>query len=450
MINWIKTILWSPAPYDNNADNSIEKTLTNWQTASLNNMLVIALIVFLPALVFVDITEIKRGEYIPAALFTGIYFSLVTLAFARKLPTRFRGWAVVIILYLTAVIATLRGGLAGDGRVYFAILPIFTIPLLGVTAGFRVALLGIGTYFSFALLAEKGILSKTLISEINPVSFIEWSYAGLVMIALSSVTFALTWFLHNFLLKSLASEREARLELAQTNLQLSNKNISLEESNLQRKLLTRQLISVQEKDRSKLARDLHDEIMSDLAVISFDIGKANSPETIQTQIQILNNRLRKTINRLRSPMLDFGLYTGLDDLVDRLSGRVPSEVTIQLKIPQSDFRLPTETEEHLYRIVQQACENALIHSNAKTITISGVISDIETKLEINDDGIGFDLSAGLDLSHYLKEGHFGLSNMVERAKIIGAELNFSSEADEGTSIMIRWVNEVMISDKSPA
>ncbi|MDH5606286.1 MAG: ATP-binding protein, partial [Anaerolineae bacterium] len=428
--------VWSKLPNMEDPNISIDQVINFWRTAALNNFLFIAMIICFPVVSYVVITELNRGQTLPGVIFTIVYLFMVTLTAARKLSTQFRAYMLFGILYLTAVIATARSGLAGDGRVYYAILPIFAVPLLGRNAAIRLSLLCFSTYFFFAFRAESGQLAQSLIFTDNPLSFSEWSYAGIVMIALSTTTLFLTYILFQFLVKTLRTERDIRRKLAFANESLNNKNIILEEINLQRQLLTQQLISIEEQERTNLAHNLHDEVLSDLAIISLDLGKSNSPEAIQQHIQNINNRIRKTINRLRSPMLNFGLQAGLQGLVDYLEDRLPEGASLVLDVPAIDHRFDSQTEQHLYRIIQQAAENAVSHAQATRTTISGEISGERVEITISDNGKGFDLTSGLKLSDLLLKGHFGLSNMIERAEMIGAKITLESEIGQGTVISL--------------
>jgi len=103
----------------------------------------------------------------------------------------------------------------------------------------------------------------------------------------------------------------------------------------------------------------------------------------------------------------------------------------------SECRYALKVEEHLYRIVQQACENAFRHAHSERIRISGCLEPNHVEIAIEDNGIGFELEQ-LDFTTLLAEKHFGLAGMFERADLIGAEIKFNSTAGQGTLVTISW------------
>ncbi len=100
------------------------------------------------------------------------------------------------------------------------------------------------------------------------------------------------------------------------------------------------------------------------------------------------------------------------------------KITIKVDIQVGEERLSQNIEQHLSRIVREACENALHHAQTKNISLSGTLTPQTIDLTIEDDGTGFD--AQLDLSRLVANNHFGLAGMVERADLIGAEINIQS------------------------
>jgi two-component system sensor histidine kinase DegS len=111
-------------------------------------------------------------------------------------------------------------------------------------------------------------------------------------------------------------------------------------------------------------------------------------------------------------------------------------VAIKVDIQAGEERLPQNMEQHLFRIVQEACENSLRHAQAKNIIIFGVLIPQRVELTLEDDGAGFEPQ--LELSNLLANNHFGLAGMVERVRLIGAEIDIQSSPATGTKIHIGW------------
>jgi two-component system sensor histidine kinase DegS len=108
-------------------------------------------------------------------------------------------------------------------------------------------------------------------------------------------------------------------------------------------------------------------------------------------------------------------------------------------LPNDGTRFPSKVELHLFRIMQEACENALRHAQARNISVSGTLLFREINLTLNDDGVGFDAGENLQLDVLIANKHFGLAGMIERAAIIGAEVQIESKPQEGTRIQITWI-----------
>ncbi len=137
------------------------------------------------------------------------------------------------------------------------------------------------------------------------------------------------------------------------------------------------------------------------------------------------------ISDLRPAMLNYGLRAGLEELVDEISERSRDGVVVRLEIPASQVRYDPRVEGHLYRIVQQATENAVRHSGGLLIRIYGDLKPDSASLVVEDDGTGFPDADHLNFEHFLAHRHFGLARMFERAAIIGAELRIQSIPEPG-------------------
>ncbi len=197
--------------------------------------------------------------------------------------------------------------------------------------------------------------------------------------------------------------------------------------------LYQQNIDRHETERARLARDLHDDTLNNLALIK---NQSSDSETIKSAESTISH-LRKIIQGLRPEMLTYGgLATALEDYGDLLSERQDN-----VKIITNIRSEPTETDEnielHLFRIVQQACENSLQHANAKSLIISGEITPDIIHLSIKDDGVGFPGSA-VDFQKLLSDKHYGLAGMHERTSLINGTIDIISKPGKGTVIKVRW------------
>jgi len=193
-----------------------------------------------------------------------------------------------------------------------------------------------------------------------------------------------------------------------------------------------------EQERLHLAMDLHDSILNQLAILSMEVDPSVVSRKSQKAYDELTQRLREIVNDLRPPMLQYGLKPAFEGLADNLMERSKDKVSVAIDMQAGEDRYPQNIEVHLFRIVQQACENALRHGQPEQITISGSFDPQKIELTVEDNGIGFDAGQDLDLNTLLANKHFGLAGMIERANLIGARLEIDAAPQAGTRIHINW------------
>jgi two-component system NarL family sensor kinase len=135
---------------------------------------------------------------------------------------------------------------------------------------------------------------------------------------------------------------------------------------------------------------------------------------------------RAAIGGLRPPVLeDLGLAGGLASL----ARSIPQ---VSLKLELADRRLPEHIELALYRIAQESLQNVVKHARATLARLTFAVDDQTARLEIVDDGVGFDT-----LEHPLggdEMGGYGVLSMSERAELVGGRLNIRSRPGSGTSV----------------
>lgn len=195
-------------------------------------------------------------------------------------------------------------------------------------------------------------------------------------------------------------------------------------------------ISRYEEERKELARDLHDEILNRLVVLGMSMDNANGTQQFSKAYQELIQHTRQAISSLRPPMLQYGLFTALEGMIDELSDRLSGEVRIEFSVAPSEVRYAPDVEESIYRIVQQAVENAVRHAQPETVQVSGTLGAEAIMLVIEDDGTGFETLDGFEINKLLARGRFGIVGLLERARLIGASVNFDSTPSNGTRVSI--------------
>jgi signal transduction histidine kinase len=234
------------------------------------------------------------------------------------------------------------------------------------------------------------------------------------------------------MLQSLAAETA----IALINIEQSARLQALYKSNVTR----------HEAERRQLAYRLHDDVLGHIVILYNSLAAAAVTPAVQAAYELLKSQVRQLITGLRPAMLDYGLAAALEELVEDLARRAGDRMQIVLEVSPSRgapsgslwARHPQEVEEQLFRIVQQACENALSHAQAATLRIYGEITAEQIQLWVEDNGIGFDAALLGSLSRLLAQEHFGLVGMYERAAQIGAELAITSAAGHGTQVAVTW------------
>ena len=193
-----------------------------------------------------------------------------------------------------------------------------------------------------------------------------------------------------------------------------------------------------EAERLHLAAELHDDVLNQLAALNLHLESTSPAARAAYNRTVL--RVREIITGLRPAMLNYGLRTALQELVDEFNDRHPHgpRLLLELPPPALDLRYPARVELSLFRVVQQACANAIQHAACQTIRIQGSLDPDSASLTILDDGHGFTAPTPLDLPSLLVDKHFGLAGMLERAVLIGAALQIHSVPSQGARIEITW------------
>jgi signal transduction histidine kinase len=199
------------------------------------------------------------------------------------------------------------------------------------------------------------------------------------------------------------------------------------------------------KERNRLARDLHDSVaqtlygltlQSEAASRQLAAGKIDRvaeylQEIRQSTLQTLGET-RLLIFELRPPILEeIGLNAAIRARLEAVEARSGLKVEADL---QDIGRLPSLTEVGLYRIAQEALNNILKHSQAKSVQVALYRRADFVTLEISDDGVGIaDLPAEVNR---FPRGGLGLKGMAERAEQIGGKLSLSGSPGQGVTIKI--------------
>jgi signal transduction histidine kinase len=208
--------------------------------------------------------------------------------------------------------------------------------------------------------------------------------------------------------------------------------------------LMRKLITVQDDERRKLARDLHDNVGQLLTGMSLALGAvekdaALSKNTVRALALVreaaaeLRQVVHDICHGLRAGLLEeVGLYAALKQLVAEWGIREPTIAVAFLGESLLDARLPREVSAIAYALVQEALTNVFRHAAARRTCVLGELASNFLTITIQDDGRGFD--AGL-AAHQSGLGRLGLVGMRERVALVGGTLNIDTAPGEGTNVV---------------
>jgi signal transduction histidine kinase len=198
-------------------------------------------------------------------------------------------------------------------------------------------------------------------------------------------------------------------------------------------------INRHENERRSLARELHDRVLSELGGMFLNTDMSSMPTSFQEGYRALTQRLRDIVSELRPPMLNYGLKPAIEALADSVMERNREMLNVVVDLESSGDRYPADKEQHLFRIVQEACENAVRHSRCRQITIAGQLARDAVELTVEDDGCGFEAGTrDLGLYDLVSQKHYGLAGMFERAELIDADIRLRSRPGVGTRVVVQW------------
>ncbi|MFB3827784.1 MAG: sensor histidine kinase [Bryobacteraceae bacterium] len=207
-----------------------------------------------------------------------------------------------------------------------------------------------------------------------------------------------------------------------------------------RRRLAEDLVRVEEMERRRISRELHDEAGQSLLLLRLELEKLEraAPEELRAELggaRAIAERtvaeIRRVLRALSPAVLErYGLQAGLARLAEEL--RTSGIERVELDMPRRLRRLPRDLEAVLYRVAQECCHNAARHAGARSVKLCLSASDKWVELTVADNGRGFDLERAL-----AKTDSFGLAGMRERVVLLGGSLEIRSQPGRGAAIRAR-------------
>ena len=212
------------------------------------------------------------------------------------------------------------------------------------------------------------------------------------------------------------------------------------------RVLTREQIKVQEEERNRIARYLHDHVAQDLSTLKISIETLfDDPDKLapgkKQKLSEISRILQESISSVRDLSYDLR-PAGMEQLgLVRTVYQLCEDFSQNNKVPVDFFSagidvltLDFDTAINIYRLIQEGLNNIRKHAGADRVIIRLVASSPNIILRIEDDGQGFDVASRLSTA--LKEKRMGLSSMEERVSLLGGRMDIKSRIGQGTRILI--------------
>jgi signal transduction histidine kinase len=218
---------------------------------------------------------------------------------------------------------------------------------------------------------------------------------------------------------------------------------TLHDNRQEREALLLRALAASDTERRRIASDLHDGVVQDLAGTSYALAAAADridgeagPEVSET-LRDGARQTRRSIRQLRSLLVNIyppdlhraGLAAALSDLVAPLESR---GVHAHVELPPG-LRLEPDAEALMFRTAQEALRNVMAHSDAANVDVSVILENSHAGLTIADDGVGFSLAAA---EAARGNGHLGLRVLADMAEDAGGRLDIDSEPGRGTRVSL--------------
>ncbi len=216
-----------------------------------------------------------------------------------------------------------------------------------------------------------------------------------------------------------------------------NKKKQAEERINAQKALVSSILETEEKERSRIAKDLHDGIVQDLTAIKLDIKSIvqQAPENLQTQLNKILSNVDVTSKEVREisyqmmpvTLRELGLLKAVEELLNRSLPK--NNIEFEFDAFGIEERLSEKIETTVYRICQELINNTIKHSQATSVSLLLQLKNNMLQLTYEDNGVGFNSST-------VKKG-IGLNSLNSRIEMVKGSLEFDATESNGTTAYIR-------------
>ena len=241
-----------------------------------------------------------------------------------------------------------------------------------------------------------------------------------------------------------AAKAELERKVAERTEELHEAKEALAQHAEELRLLLAQTVTIQERERARIAHNMHDGVNQLIIGAILEVkaarerlasGNTTHVETALQRVRAVlgqvDSEIKRIIHDLRPPTLD---ALGLPSAIARYAERyqVFTGLPCQVRMSGQPRRLDPEVEIGLYRVMQEALQNAAAHARASATCVHLAFLPHAVRLEVGDNGQGFDLPHTLGQ----RDGHLGIVGMNERAQNLGGFLSIETQPQVGTRVIL--------------
>lgn len=408
---------------------------------------------------------IFRRVMMMVAVLVGIFLTASTYAILRGNPDYLHDWRGVLCILLTVVIFLLytipiitslklvwpvswQFAVSIWGGMYLAVILLSLINSAFVWNFYIVFSVGIALFTGWRVLLSVIIMALTMFAFQG---LLIWPPDGGTLLAIAGQVLTLFSITGLFMLfQRLVGERFERNSLV---IQLAQRNTELEEAHRQ---LAQSVAQEQElavlRERTRLAREMHDTIGHALVLISVKLEAAQrlrerDPERCDRELESTKQIARETMTALRASIADLRSpaleHEQISEAISRAARELAQRTGLHVICTiQADIdHLPEATRETLWKVSQEALTNIEKHAQASQVQVQINRQDGNLLLHIHDDGIGLPPALSQpqqdgSIAYNGSNGHYGLRGIHERVEAVGGLLTLHSGKEQGTTIEV--------------
>ena len=201
------------------------------------------------------------------------------------------------------------------------------------------------------------------------------------------------------------------------------------------------ILSTEDKERSRISKELHDSVGQTLSAISLHLNAMAKMQALSEEDKLklkeVEDLVKEAIGESRSvshnlmppALTDLGFSYAIENILEKLEG--VSSIEYSFHTNSSDRQVPKEVEFALFRIAQESINNIIKYSEATKATIQYLVYEDEILMSVEDNGQGF------DMNKVEKNHNFGLNSMRNRALSLGGEITIDTSPGKGTSVHVQ-------------